>query len=207
MSPATKMLSVTTPLMSKARQPASQATPQNPAASSAPSSHSMLRTEPSDATTTSTSSVVPSESLARLTCPSASPSRASTATPVRRSTPASRCILAAMSPITPPSAPTSGALDRSATVTSSPRSRQTDAGGDQQSVGGHLVAVGQRHLAVVTIQAGRRNAEAPVGVDRPHPWQLGVPRRHPPLEHLLGQRRAVVRLVNFVADERQRSGE
>ena len=30
MSPATKMLSVTTPLMSKARQPASQATPQNP---------------------------------------------------------------------------------------------------------------------------------------------------------------------------------
>jgi hypothetical protein len=32
-----------------------------------------------------------------------------------------------MSPITPPSAPTNGALDRSATVTSSPRSRHTDA--------------------------------------------------------------------------------
>ena len=87
MSPATKMLSVTTPLMSKARQPASQATPQKPAASPAPSSHSMLRIDPSDATTTSTSSVVPSESLARRTCPSASPSSDSTATPVRRSTP------------------------------------------------------------------------------------------------------------------------
>ena len=32
-----------------------------------------------------------------------------------------------MSPITPPSGPTSGALERSATVTSSPRSRQTEA--------------------------------------------------------------------------------
>ena len=50
MSPATKMLSVTTPLMSKARQPASQPTPQKPAASPAPSSHSMLRIDPSDAT-------------------------------------------------------------------------------------------------------------------------------------------------------------
>ena len=87
----------------------------------------MLRMDPSDATTTSTSSVVPSDSLARRTCPSASPSSASTATPVRRSTPASRCILAAMSPITPPSGPTSGALERSATVTSNPRSRQTEA--------------------------------------------------------------------------------
>ena len=43
MSPATKMLSVTTPWISKARQPASQATPQKPVASPAPSSHSMLR--------------------------------------------------------------------------------------------------------------------------------------------------------------------
>ena len=36
MSPATKMWSVTTPLISKARQPASQPTPQKPAASPAP---------------------------------------------------------------------------------------------------------------------------------------------------------------------------
>ena len=69
MSPATKMLSVTTPLTSNARQPASQATPQKPVASPAPSSHSVLRIDPSDATTTSTSSVVPSESCARRTCP------------------------------------------------------------------------------------------------------------------------------------------
>ena len=82
-----------------------------------------------------------------------------------------------------------------------------DAGRDQQSVVGHLVAVGQQHLPVVTIQAGRRDAQAPVGVDRPHPRQLGVTRRHPPLEHLLGQRRAVIRLVHLVADERQRTGE
>jgi hypothetical protein len=61
MSPATKMLSVTTPLMSKARQPASQPTPQKPVASPAPSSHSTLRKDPSDATTTSMSSVVPSD--------------------------------------------------------------------------------------------------------------------------------------------------
>jgi hypothetical protein len=32
-----------------------------------------------------------------------------------------------MSPITPPSGPTSGALERSATVTSKPRSRHTEA--------------------------------------------------------------------------------
>ena len=49
MSPATKILSVTTPLMSKARQPASQATPQKPRARPAPSSHSTLRSDPSDA--------------------------------------------------------------------------------------------------------------------------------------------------------------
>ena len=78
MSPATKMLSVTTPLMSKARQPASQATPQKPVARRAPSSHSVLRIDPSEATTTSTSSVVPSESCARRTWPAASPSSAST---------------------------------------------------------------------------------------------------------------------------------
>ena len=80
-SPATKMLSVTTPWMSNARQPASQATPQKPAASPAPSSHSMLRIEPSDARTKSTSSVVPSERRARRTCPLASPSSACTETP------------------------------------------------------------------------------------------------------------------------------
>ena len=42
----------------------------------APSSHSMLRIDPSEATTTSTSSVVPSESCARRTWPAASPSSA-----------------------------------------------------------------------------------------------------------------------------------
>ncbi|BEH77147.1 hypothetical protein YM3MPS_29500 [Mycobacterium pseudoshottsii] len=101
--------------------------PQNPLASCAPSSHSTLRIEPSEATTTSTSSTVPSERRAARTCPSASPSRPSTATPVRRSTPASNCIFAAISPITPPSAPTSGALPRSATVTGRSRSRHTEA--------------------------------------------------------------------------------
>ena len=105
MSPATKMWLVTTPLTSNARQPASQPTPQNPAASPAPSSHSILRIDPSDVTTTSTSSVLPSDSRARRTCPPASPSIASTDTPVRRSTPASRCISAAILPITPPSGP------------------------------------------------------------------------------------------------------
>ena len=50
--------------MSKARPPASQPTPHWPAASPEPSSHSTLRIEPSAATTTSTSSVVPSDSVA-----------------------------------------------------------------------------------------------------------------------------------------------
>src|SRR5215467_11398566 len=56
--------------------------------------------------------------------------RLSTETPRRRSTPWSRCISAAILPITPPSAPTSGASARSATVTGSPSSRQTDATSD-----------------------------------------------------------------------------
>ena len=113
--------------MSNARQPASQPTPQNPAASPQPSSHSTLRIDPNDVTTTSTSSVLPSDSRARRTCPAASPSNASTETPVRRSTPAARCISAAIAPITPPSAPDNGAGPRSVTVTSRPSSRHTEA--------------------------------------------------------------------------------
>src|SRR5215831_6563877 len=53
MSPTTKMDSVTTPLMSKARQPVSQPTPQKPVASPDPSNHSVLRIEPSEASRTS----------------------------------------------------------------------------------------------------------------------------------------------------------
>ncbi len=101
--------------------------PQKPAASPEPSSHSTLRIDPSEATTTSASTVVPSESRARRTCPLASPSSEDTPTPQRRSTPWSRCISAAIFPITPPSAPTSGAEPRSATVTGISSSRQTEA--------------------------------------------------------------------------------
>src|SRR6516162_9484524 len=129
MSPTTKMESVTTPLISKARQPASQPTPQKPAASPDPSSHSVLRTEPSDVSTTSHSTTLSSESRARCTWPWPSPSRDFTRIPVRRSTPWSRCISAAIVPITPPSAPTSGAVPRSTTVTGRPNSRQTEATG------------------------------------------------------------------------------
>src|SRR6516162_3694999 len=129
-SPTTKMESVTTPLISKARQPASQPTPQKPAAIPDPSSHSVLRTEPSDVSTTSHSTTLSSESRARRTWPWPSPSRDFTPIPVRRSTPWSRCISAAIVPITPPSAPTSGAEPRSTTVTRRPNSRQTEATSD-----------------------------------------------------------------------------
>src|SRR6516164_8290656 len=130
MSPTTKMESVTTPLISKARKPASQPTPQKPAASPDSSSHSVLRIEPSDVSTTSHSTTLSSESRARRTWPLSSPSNDLTPIPVRRSTPWSRCISAAIAPITPPSAPTSGAEPRSTTVTGRPNSRPTEATSD-----------------------------------------------------------------------------
>ena len=87
MSPATYTESVTTPLISKARQPASQPMPQNPAARPDPSNYSVLRIDPSEAITRSVSKVLPSERWARRTCPFASPSNDFTPVPVRRSTP------------------------------------------------------------------------------------------------------------------------
>src|SRR5499427_9944466 len=130
MSPTTKMDSVTTPLISKARKPASQPTPQKPAARPDPSSHSVLRIEPSDASTTSHCTTLSSESRARRTWPLPSPSSDFTPIPVRRSTPWSRCISAAIAPITPPSELTSGAEPLSTTVTGRPNSRQTEATSD-----------------------------------------------------------------------------
>src|SRR5262245_57565943 len=111
MSPTTKMESVTTPLMSKARQPVSQPTPQKPTASPDPSSHSVLRIEPSEVSTTSHSTTLSSESRARRTCPLPSPSRDFTPIPQRRSTPWSRCISAAILPMTPPSRDFGGIAD------------------------------------------------------------------------------------------------
>ena len=83
----------------------------------------------------------------------------------------------------------------------------TDAGRDQQPVVGHLVTVGEQHLPVVAVQSGGRHAQAPVRVDLPQARQLGVTRRHPSLEHLLGQRRPVVRLVDLVTNDGQRASE
>ena len=63
------MSSVTMPRMSKARQPASQAIPRGPAPSPDPASHSVLRVAPSETTTTSVSTVLPSDRWAARTRP------------------------------------------------------------------------------------------------------------------------------------------
>jgi len=60
---------------------------------------------------------------------------------------------------------------------------------------------------VEPVQAHRRHAEFPVGIHPAQPGQFGVIGRHPALEHLLGQRRAVVGFVRLVADDRQRAFE
>ncbi len=83
----------------------------------------------------------------------------------------------------------------------------TDAGCDQQPVVGHLVTVGEQHLPAVAVQSGGRHAQTPVRVYLPQARQLGVTRRHPSLEYLLGQRRPVVRLVDLVTNDGQRAGE
>ena len=83
----------------------------------------------------------------------------------------------------------------------------TDAGRDQQPVVGHLVTVGEQHFPVVAVQSGGRHAQTPVRVDLPQARQLGVTRRHPSLEHLLGQRRPIVRLVDLVTNDGQRASE
>src|SRR5215467_10468539 len=249
------MLSVTTPLMSKARQPASQPTPQRPAASPAPSSHSVLRIEPSDATTTSASTVLPSESWARRTWPPASPTRDVTPTPVRRSTPwslhrrgngadhaaerADERRRAALDDGHREAqlaadrghfrADKTGADDQDPRRPGRQRLLQTgriiaradrehpvqrglcrmkprscaDPGGDQQAVVRHLLAMGQAHHLGSAIQAGRGHAEPPLRVDGALVRQRGVVGRYPALQHLLGERGAIVRLVRLVADDRQ----
>src|SRR5215470_4046889 len=125
-SPATNTSSVTMPYMLKARQPASQATPRGPAAKPDSASHSVLRIAPKATTAMSASMWVPSDSSAPVSLPLRRLS-AVTVTPQRRSTPWARWSLAARAPKVPPRAPTSGAGPRSATVTSSPRSRQAEA--------------------------------------------------------------------------------
>ena len=69
------------------------------------------------------------------------------------------------------------------------------------------LAIGQQHLPGCPIQPGRRHPEPPVGVDRPHARQLRVVGRHPPVQDLLRQWRAVVRLVRLVPDDGQTSPE
>ena len=76
-------------------------------------------------TTTSASTVEPSASRTRSTRPS--PSIASTCTPVRRSTPWSRCMSAITAPSSGPSPRTIGWGNASSTVTSSPRPRHVAA--------------------------------------------------------------------------------
>ncbi len=115
------------PLTSNTRHPASHAIPRGPAATPEPASHSVFRMAPSETTATSTSIAEPSDRWARLSRPTSPPSRAVTLTPHRRSTRCLRCSRSATAPITPPSAPTSGAGPRSATVTSRPCSRQAEA--------------------------------------------------------------------------------
>jgi hypothetical protein len=79
--------------------------------------------------------------------------------------------------------------------------------GDQQAVVPDLLAIGQEHLPGGPIQPGRRHPEPPLGVDRPHARQRGVVGRHPPVQDLLRQRGAVVRLVRLVPDDGQTSTE
>ena len=149
--------------------------------------------DPNDVTTTSTSSVLPSESRARRTCPPASPSSASTETPVRRSTPAARCISAAIAPITPPSGPHSGAGPRSVTVTSSPSSRHTEATSDPMNPEpmistrrGRAASAACSRAASVLVRTvwtpcsaassalGHRRARTPVAISRRSPAHLAA---------------------------------
>ena len=90
-----------------------------------PSSHAVSGTTPMPTSTTSASTAVPSPSRTRST--RSSPSIASTCTPVRRSTPWSRCIAAITAPSSGPNPRTIGCGSASSTVTSSPRPRHVAA--------------------------------------------------------------------------------
>ncbi len=60
------------------------------------------------------------------------------------------------------------------------------AGGDQQSVEPHFLAVGEADPFTGQIEAGRGYAEQPVRIQVPGLGQGGALRRHPPVEDLLG---------------------
>jgi hypothetical protein len=70
-----------------------------------------------------------------------------------------------------------------------------------------LLAIGEMHFLGGPIESGGRHAEPPTGVDRPPARQLGVIGRHRPQQDLLRQRRAIVRFVRLVADDRKLPAE
>jgi hypothetical protein len=79
--------------------------------------------------------------------------------------------------------------------------------GDQQPVVRDLLAARQAHLPGGPVQPGGGHPEPPLRIQCPQAGQLGVVGRHPTLEHLLGQRGTVVRLMRLVPDDGQRPGE
>ena len=176
--------------MSKARQPASQPTPHWPAASPEPSSHSTLRIEPSDG---HDHVDVERGAVGQRGAGARGRSRRPRATSPRRRCAgrrrASRCISAAIRPITPPSAPTSGASPRSATVTARPSSRQTEATSEPM-----------KPAPTTRTRPGRRPARSrsPAASSRvrmrEHAVQRGLRRVEPgPGAHAGGDQQAVVR--------------
>ncbi len=84
---------------------------------------------------------------------------------------------------------------------------RADAGGDQQPVVRDLVAIGQAHVLGSAIETGGGHAEPPFRIDFAAARQQGVIGRHPPFQHLLRERRPIVRLVLLIADEGQLAGE
>ena len=75
-------------------------------------------------------------------------------------------------------------------------------GGDQQAAVLDVLTVGQLDHVVEPVQADSRHPQSPVGVHPTQPGQLGVVGGHPALEHLLGQRWAVIGLMRLIADDR-----
>jgi hypothetical protein len=62
-------------------------------------------------------------------------------------------------------------------------------------------------LLAAQVKPARGDTQPPLRVERNRLGQGRTLRRHPPVEYLLGERRPVIRLMSFVADQRQRTGE
>src|SRR5580704_13911114 len=84
---------------------------------------------------------------------------------------------------------------------------RADSGRDQQPVVWNLITICQMYHPVCAIQAGGGDAKPPIRIDCAQARQLGVVSGHPTLQHLLGEGRAIIRLVRLIADDGQRAGK